>query len=136
MDVVDTRQAHPLRDHAEAHAVVLLARVGAVAGAMQVQDHVVLPAPVAHALDRGVADHQVHHHDHRAELLRELGAPVHLFHRAGGDVEVAALDLAGAALALLTASITNRNRSRQCMKGCELMFSSSFMKSSPPRRPS
>ncbi len=41
-----------------------------------------------------------------------------------------------AALALLTASITYRKRSRQCMNGCELMFSSSFMKSRPPFRPS
>ena len=41
-----------------------------------------------------------------------------------------------AALALFTASITYRKRSRQCMNGCELMFSSSFMKSSPPFRPS
>jgi hypothetical protein len=86
-------------------------------------------------LDRRVADHQIDHDDDRAQFLGELGASVHLLHRAGGHVQVAALDLAGGGLALLTASITNRKRSRQCMKGCELMFSSSFMKSSPPFRP-
>ncbi len=101
VDVVHTRQAHPLGDDAEAHAVVLLARVGAVAGAVQVQDHVVLAAPVAERLDTGVADHQVDHDDHRAQVLRELRAAVHLFHRAGGDVQVAALDLAGGGAGLV-----------------------------------
>ena len=37
-----------------------------------------------------------------------------------------------AACALLTAYMQYRKRSRQCMNGCELMFSSSLVKSSPP----
>lgn len=37
-----------------------------------------------------------------------------------------------AALARFTASMQYRNRSRQCMKGWLLMFSSSFVKSRPP----
>ena len=41
MQVIDAGQAQPLGDDAKAHAVVLLARVGAVAGAVHVQDHVV-----------------------------------------------------------------------------------------------
>ncbi len=73
----------------------LLPGVGAVARAVQVQDHVVAPRPFGHRLDRGVADHEVDHHDDRAELLGELGALVHVLHRRGGDVEVGALDLAG-----------------------------------------
>ncbi len=75
--------------------MVLLPGIGAVARAVQVQDHVVLAGPVRHALDRGVADHQVDHDDHAAQALREVGAGVHLLHRAGGHVEVVALDLAG-----------------------------------------
>ena len=42
---------------------------------------------------------------HAAELLRELGALVHVLHRAGGDVEVVALHLAGRGLRRFTASM-------------------------------
>ena len=98
VDVVDADQAAPLRDHAEADAVGLLAGVGAVAGAVEVQDHPVRARPLRHRLDRGVADGEVDHDDDRAELLRELGALVHLLHRPGGHVHVAALDLAGRGL--------------------------------------
>ena len=98
VDVVDAHQAAPLGDHAEADAVGLLARVGAVAGAVEVQDHPVRAGPLGHRLDRGVADREVDHDDDRAELLRELGALVHLLHRPGGHVHVAALDLAGRGL--------------------------------------
>ena len=94
VDVVDAEQPAPLGDHAEGDAVVLLARVGPVAGAVQVQDHPVAPRPLRHRLHRGVADGQVHHDDHAAELLGELGALVHVLHRRGGDVHVVALDLA------------------------------------------
>ena len=66
-----------------------------MAGAVHVHDHVVLAAPVGHGLDGGPADHQVHHHDHRAQVFGKLGALVHVFHGGGGDVQVAALDLAG-----------------------------------------
>ncbi len=60
-----------------------------------------LARPLRHRLDRRVADHEVDHDDDRAELLGELGALVHLLHRAGGDVEVGALDLAGRGLRLV-----------------------------------
>ena len=98
VDVVDAGQAHPLGDDPEVDAVGLLPRVGRVAGAVEVQDHVVPPRPLRHRLDRRVADDEVDHDDDRAELLRELGALVHVLHRAGGDVEVGALDLAGRGL--------------------------------------
>ena len=73
----------------------LLARVGPVAGAVQVQQHPVRAAPLRQRGHRGEADRQVHHDDRRADLLGELGPLVHLLHRAGGDVHVVALDLAG-----------------------------------------
>ena len=73
----------------------LLPGVGAVAGAVQVQDHVVAPRPFRHRLDRGVADHQVDHDDDAAERLGELRPLVHVLHGPGGDVQIGALDLAG-----------------------------------------
>ncbi len=63
-----------LGDDTERNAVILLARVRAVTSAMQVGDHVVLAGPPRHRLNGGVADHEVDHHDHRTQLLRELGA--------------------------------------------------------------
>ena len=69
-----------------------------MAGAVEMQDHVVLARPFRHRLDRGVADDEVDHHDDRAELLGEFGALVHVLHRRGGDVEIGALDLAGRGL--------------------------------------
>ena len=45
------------------HAVVLLPRVGAVAGAVQVQDHVVRRHHSEIDWMRGPADDQVDHHD-------------------------------------------------------------------------
>ena len=101
VDVIDPGHPHPFGDHAERHAVVLLPRVRAVTGAVQVQDHVVPARPVRHRLDRRVADHEIDHHDDRSELLRELGALVHVLHRRRGHVEVCALDLAGADLRLV-----------------------------------
>ncbi len=93
--VVDAHQPRPLRDHPEAHAVRLLPRVRRVPGAVQVQQHAVLSAPVRHRLDRRVADRQVDHEHDAAELLGELRAAVHLLHGPGGHVQVVALDLAG-----------------------------------------
>ena len=72
-----------------------------MAGAVQVQDHVVPARPPGHRLDRRVADHEVDHDDDRAQLLGELGALVHVLHGRGGDVEVVALDLAGHRLGAL-----------------------------------
>ncbi len=98
VQVIDAGETQPLRDHPERHAVVLLARVRAVPRAVHVQDHVVAPRPARHRLDRGPADDEVDHHDARAELLRELGALVHRFHRAGRHVEVVPLHLAAVRL--------------------------------------
>ncbi len=95
VQMIDACEAQPLGDDSEADAVVLLARVGAMSGTMHVQDHVVLAAPVGHALDRRPADDQVDHHDDRAQLLGELRALVHVLHGPGGDVQIRALDLAG-----------------------------------------
>ena len=83
--------------------MVLLPRVGAVARAVQVQDHVVAAAPFAQALDAGPADDEVDHDDHAAQALGELGALVDRLHRAAGDVQVAALDLAGGGTRLVDA---------------------------------
>ena len=95
VDMVDTRHAHPFGDHAEGDAMGLLPRIGAVPGAMQMQEHVVAPRPFRHGLDRRVADHEVDHDDAGAQFLRELGTLVHVLHRAGGDVEVMPFDFAG-----------------------------------------
>jgi hypothetical protein len=93
VDVVDAEQADPLGDDAERHAVGLLPRVRAVAGAVKVEDQPVAPRPLRHRLHRRVADGQVHHDDHAAELLGEFGALIHPFHIGGGDVHVVTLDL-------------------------------------------
>ena len=74
--------------------MALLARVGAVAGPVQVQDQPVGPAPPRHRSERGEAHGEVHHHDHAADVAGELGPFVHLLHRCGRDVHVVALDLA------------------------------------------
>ena len=98
VDVIDAGQPHPFRDDAERDAVQPLPRIGRMAGAMQMQDHVVPARPLRHRLDRRVADHQIDHDDDGAELLGELGALVHVFHGRRGDVEIGALDLAGRGL--------------------------------------
>ena len=86
--------------------MIFLPRVRGVSSAMQMQNHVVRACPLRHRLDGGVADDEIDHHDAAAELVREVGALVHVFHRGGRDVEVVALHLAGVrALALFTASI-------------------------------
>ncbi len=95
VNVVHAGQPHPLADHAEADAVRLLPGVGAVAGAVQVQDHPVGPGPLRHRLDGGVPDGQVDHYDDAAEVPGELGALVHVLHGGRGHVHVVALDLAG-----------------------------------------
>ena len=95
VDVIHTRHAHPFGNHAKRHAVIFLARVGAVAGAMQMQNHVVLAAPFRHGLYRRVADHEIDHDDVGTQVTGELGALVHVFHGRGGDVQVMALHFAG-----------------------------------------
>ncbi len=72
---------------------------------MQMQDHVVGARPLRHRLDRRVADDEVDHDDAAAELVREVGALVHVFHRRAGDVEVVTLHPPVCALAVFTASI-------------------------------
>ena len=101
VNVVDARKPHPLRDHAEGHAVRLLPRIGAVARAVKVQDHVVVTRPFRDGLDGGIADHKVDHDDDAAKLLSEVGALVHLFHGSGGDVQVRALHLTRLGLRLV-----------------------------------
>ncbi len=94
VDVVDSRHAHPLADDAEVHAMILLARIGRVAGAVEVKDHVMVTRPLRHRLDSRVADDQVDHDDDGTKRMRELGSLVHLLHRARGDIEVVSLYLA------------------------------------------
>ncbi len=81
----------------------LLPGVGAVAGAVEVQDDAVGTRPLGHRLHRGVADGEVDHDDDRADLLGELGPFVHLLHRPRGDVHVVALDLSRCRRAALDA---------------------------------
>jgi len=78
--------------------MVALPRVGRMAGAMQMQDHVVAARPFRHRLDRGVADHEIDHDDGGAELAGKLRALVHVLHRRGGNIEIGALDFAGRGL--------------------------------------
>ena len=93
--MVDARHTHPFADDAEIHTVVLLPRVGGITSAVQVQNHVIFARPFSHALNRGVANHQINHDNHAAERFGEFGTLVHIFHRAGGNVEVVPLHLAG-----------------------------------------
>ncbi len=79
----------------------LLARVRAVSGPVEVEQHAVFARPLGHGLNRGVADGEVDHDDDRTDLFGELGAFVHLFHVARGHVHVVALDLAGLGLRAL-----------------------------------
>ena len=95
VDVVHADHPAPLGDDPEADAVRLLAGVGAVPGAVQVQDDAVPAGPPGHGVHRGVPDGQVDHDDDAAEAGREVGPLVHVLHGGGGDVEVVALDLAG-----------------------------------------
>ena len=95
VDVVHADQPAPLGDDPEADAVRLLPGVGAVPGAVQVQDDAVPAGPPRHRVHRGVPDRQVDHDDDAAEFLGEVGPLVHVLHGRGGDVEVVALDLAG-----------------------------------------
>ena len=94
VDVVDADHAAPLGEHAERDAVGLLPRERAVPGTVQVQQRPVLARPVGHRGERRVADREVDHDHDAADLAGELGALVHLLHRAGGDVQVVALHLA------------------------------------------
>ena len=94
VDVVDAQEPAPLGQHAEGHAVALLARERAVPRAVQVQQHAVAPAPARQRLQRREADGEVDHDDHAADVLRELRPLVDLLHRGGRDVHVVALDLA------------------------------------------
>ncbi len=96
VDVVDADHPAPLRDDPEVHPMGLLPRVRGVPGPVQVQEDPVPTGPPRHRTHRGEADREVDHDDHRAQLLRELGPLVHLFHRGRGHVQVVALDLAGA----------------------------------------
>ena len=95
VQVVDAAHAQPFGDHAERYAMILLPRVSAVAGAVHVQHHVILAAPVGHRLDRSPADHQIDHHYHRAEFFRKLGTPIHFFHGAGSHIQIMPFDFAG-----------------------------------------
>src|SRR5208337_1465759 len=101
VNMIDARKPHPFGDDAERDAVSLLPRVGRMSGAMEMQDHVVPARPLRHRLDRRIADHEIDHDDDRTELLGELGPLVHVLHRRGGYVEIAALDLAGRSLGLV-----------------------------------
>ncbi len=98
VNMVDAGHPHPLGNHPETHAVVLLPGVRAVARSVQMQDHSVAAGPFGHGLNRGIANRQVDHHHDSAELASELGPLVHVLHRRGGHVQVVALDFAGLGL--------------------------------------
>ena len=102
VQVVTAREAQHLGQHAEVDAVVRVAVEHGVHGAVDVQQHAVVAAPVGQAGVGAQATGQVVvHDDRRAEFFRVFGALVHLFGRGRGDVEVVALALAGLALGLL-----------------------------------
>ena len=58
---------------------------------MQVKNHVVLARPQRHALDRGVANHQVDHDDHAAQDVGGV-ARARAFASRLGDAPLAIID--------------------------------------------
>ena len=72
-----------------------------MAGAVEMEHHVVLARPLRHGLDGRVAYHQVDHHDDGAEVSRKFSALVHVLHRRRGDVEIGPLDFACLGLRLV-----------------------------------
>ena len=72
----------------------LLPCISRMAGTVQMQDDIIPARPFGHGLDRRIADDKIDHDDNGAELLREIGALVHVLHRGGGGVQIRALHLA------------------------------------------
>ena len=99
VQVVTTRQAQHFGQHTEVDAVVWVAVEHGVHGAVDVQQHAVVAAPVGQAGVGGQTPSEVVvHDDRRADFFRVLGALVHLFRSGRGHVEVVAFALTGFAL--------------------------------------
>ena len=99
VQVVTTRQAQHFGQHAEVDAVVRVAVEHGVHGAVDVQQHAVVAAPVGQAGVGGQTPGEVVvHDDRRADFFRVFSALVHLFRSGRGHVEVVAFALTGFAL--------------------------------------
>ena len=134
--MVAAGQAQNLGQHAEVDTVVRIAVEHGVHRAVDVQQHAVVAAPVGQArVGVRTAGEVVVHDDRRADFLRVFGTLVHFFRSRCGHVQVVALAFAGFAFRLQSiASCTKSKRARQRMNGWLLTFSSSLVKSRPPRR--
>mmetsp|Transcript_38712 Transcript_38712/g.90622 ORF Transcript_38712/g.90622 Transcript_38712/m.90622 type:complete len:631 (-) Transcript_38712:1357-3249(-) len=101
VQMVAARQTQDLGENAEVDAVVRVAVDHRVHGAVDVQQHAVLAAPVGQAgVGTEAAGDVVVHDDRRADGLGVLGAAVHLFGRGGRHVQVVTLAFAGLPLGL------------------------------------
>ena len=94
MNVIDTNKTHPLHDHTKTDTVHLLTHINTMSRTMQIQDHVVLAHPITDRLNNNIADHEIDHDDHRAQLLNKLNTLVHVFHRHHSDIKIIPLHLA------------------------------------------
>ena len=102
VDVVTTRHAQTLGQHAEVDSVVLLTVDHRVHGAVDVQQHPVVAAPVGQGGVGGKAPGQeVMHDDGHVEFLSVLSPLQHFFAGGGGHVQVVTFDFAGFSLGLV-----------------------------------
>src|SRR3569833_333258 len=102
VQMVAARQTEGLGQHAEVDTVVRVAVEHGVHGAVDVQQHAVVTAPIGETRVGGEAAGQVVvHDDGRAQGLGVFGALVHLFRGRRGDVQVVTLALAGLLLRLV-----------------------------------
>ncbi len=101
VQVVATRQTQDLGQHAEVDAVVRVAVKHGVHGAVDVQQHAVVAAPLRQAgVGAEAAGDVVVHDDGRADFLGVLRTLEHFVRGRGGHVQVVALALAGFLLGL------------------------------------
>ena len=102
VQVVAAGKAQCLGQHPEVDAVARVAVDDRVHGAVDVQEHAVVAAPVGEAgIGAEAAGQVVVHDDRRADFLGELGPLVHLLRGRRGDVQVVALALTGFGLGLV-----------------------------------
>merc|ERR1712100_56385 len=96
MELVTTGQTKALRENAEVDAVLGMTVDHRVHGAVDMQEHAVLTAPLRQTgVGREATGDEVVHDDRHSEFFGELSTLIHLFWSVGGDVQVVTLALAG-----------------------------------------